>query len=80
VFGLGAVSASKLESVRCGLAGGGWFRRGRARWGDVLALVLVVGFQLAMTAFSDVEGLLQRAMFLIAYCWYGAEAVDSVDR
>ena len=55
-------------------------QQGQPRWGDVIALVLVVGFQLAMTAFSEFEGLLQRAMFLIAYSWYGAEAVDSVDR
>jgi uncharacterized membrane protein YhaH (DUF805 family) len=69
--GLGFILGVLLVGMHRGRA------TGRPRWGDVVALVLVAGTQVAMTAFPDVEGLLQRAMFLIAYCWYGAEAVDS---
>lgn len=51
--------------------------RQRARWGavDLLAVTASVGLPLGMAAAPAVAGALQRAMFAIAYLWYGLEAV-----
>jgi hypothetical protein len=48
---------------------------GRARWFDLAAFITVLVVLSAMTALPDLEGLLQRAMFAVAYLWYGAEAL-----
>ncbi|HVM01175.1 MAG TPA: DUF998 domain-containing protein [Acidimicrobiales bacterium] len=40
-----------------------------------VAVVASIGLPLAMVAWDDVSGLLQRAMFAVAYAWYGTEAV-----
>jgi hypothetical protein len=40
-----------------------------------VAIVASVALPLAMAAIPDYAGLLQRTMFLIAYLWYGSEAL-----
>ena len=40
-----------------------------------LAVAASVAIPLAMTAWSDGSGALQRLMFAIAYLWYGREAI-----
>jgi hypothetical protein len=48
------------------------------RWGrvlDVLALTASIGIPVLMVYQADIGGLVQRVMFLIAYLWYGREAV-----
>jgi hypothetical protein len=48
-------------------------------WGfDVLAIAASVLLPLGMMAFTGHAGALQRLMFLIAYVWYGVEAVRSM--
>jgi len=42
---------------------------------DGAAIAVSVAIPLAMTAADSQAGLLQRAMFAIAYAWYGAEAL-----
>lgn len=42
---------------------------------DLLALVSSVAIPLGMTAWTGGAGLLQRAMFVVAYVWYGLEAL-----
>jgi hypothetical protein len=51
-------------------------RRGRRRpwWPDAVAVATSVAIPLAMTAWSDVDGALQRVMFAVAYAWYAWEA------
>jgi hypothetical protein len=44
----------------------------------VVAIVASVVIPLAMSASTDVTGALQRAMFAIAYLWYGREAVAAM--
>jgi hypothetical protein len=41
---------------------------------DVIALVAAVGIPLLMVYVSDISGLIQRLMFLVAYIWYEREA------
>lgn len=55
---------------------GGWAERGRRRVLDVMVVVVAVGASSAMTAAEDLEGVLQRAMFLAAYVWYCEEALS----
>jgi hypothetical protein len=51
----------------------------RRAWGlDVLAIAAAVVLPLGMMAFTGHAGALQRLMFLIAYVWYGVEAVRSM--
>jgi hypothetical protein len=47
----------------------------RWRWIDVLALLASVALPIAMARFGSIDGVLQRAMFGIAYCWYGIESL-----
>jgi len=42
---------------------------------DALALGAAVVLPLGMTAFGEADGLLQRAMLLVAYAWYGREGL-----
>lgn len=45
------------------------------RWLDVVAIAASILIPLAMSVRNDIAGLLQRGMFVIAYAWYGREAV-----
>jgi hypothetical protein len=57
----------------CGWA---WVRRhGRVRARDIAAVIASLALPLGMAANPSTAGLLQRAMFSIAYLWYGAEAL-----
>jgi hypothetical protein len=47
----------------------------RRRWLDVAAVLASVLLPLAMTAQPAAAGVLQRAMFAVAYTWYATEAV-----
>jgi hypothetical protein len=49
-----------------------WRRRRAMRPLDAIAIIASVALPLAMVA-TDAAGLLQRAMFLIAYAWYARE-------
>ena len=42
---------------------------------DLTAVAASVAIPLGMAARPDVDGLLQRMMFVVAYAWYAAEAV-----
>ena len=42
---------------------------------DLAAVALVVALSAGMAGFAATFGLLQRVMFLVAYCWYGREAI-----
>ena len=42
---------------------------------DIMALAASVAVPLSMATRPDIEGVLQRLMFVVAYAWYGAEAV-----
>jgi hypothetical protein len=46
-----------------------------AHWRDGVAVLAAVALPLAMTWRPELAGVLQRAMFLVAYAWYGLEAV-----
>lgn len=46
------------------------------RISDGLAVLASVAIPLGMTASSGSAGLLQRGMFVVAYLWYGAEALS----
>ncbi len=52
-----------------------WRDAGRWRWRDVTAVAAAVVFPLAMVGFGGYAGLLQRPIFVVAYLWYGAEAL-----
>lgn len=56
------------------LAGRGARRDGRGRRLDAMALAAAVAAPLAMVAWPGIGGVLQRAMFAVAYAWYGCEA------
>jgi hypothetical protein len=45
------------------------------RWLDAVAIVASVVLPLGMMLVTDVAGALQRGIFLVAYAWYGREAV-----
>jgi hypothetical protein len=45
---------------------------------DVVAVVASVALPLGMSAFADVQGVLQRLMFAVAYIWYAAEVASMV--
>ena len=47
----------------------------KVRWFDVAAIAVSILIPLAMSFRSDVAGILQRGMFMIAYLWYGREAL-----
>lgn len=52
--------------------------RGRARRVlDLMALVASIAIPLAMVGWERHAGLLQRAMFLVAYLWYGLSATEA---
>lgn len=51
----------------------------RIRIRDVIAVAASFMIPLGMAALPDVAGLLQRAMFSIAYVWYAAESVPDQD-
>jgi hypothetical protein len=40
-----------------------------------MAVASSVAIPLGMAAQPDIDGVLQRLMFVVAYAWYGAEAV-----
>ena len=40
---------------------------------DLVAIVAAIAIPLAMSAFPEWDGLLQRGMFALAYIWYGFE-------
>jgi hypothetical protein len=42
---------------------------------DIMAVAASVAIPLGMAARPDVEGVLQRLMFVVAYAWYAVEAV-----
>jgi putative copper export protein len=42
---------------------------------DIMAVTASVAIPLGMAALPDIEGVLQRLMFVVAYAWYAAEAV-----
>jgi hypothetical protein len=42
---------------------------------DIMAVAASVAIPLGMAALPDIEGVLQRLMFVVAYAWYAAEAV-----
>jgi hypothetical protein len=42
---------------------------------DIMAVAASVAIPLGMAAQPDIDGVLQRLMFVVAYAWYGAEAV-----
>jgi hypothetical protein len=46
----------------------------RRRVSDTVAVGASIVIPLAMVAWPDVGGVLQRMMFVIAYLWYGVEA------
>lgn len=46
---------------------------------DITALSASAVLPLGMTLFATIDGLLQRLMFLVAYLWYGREALASHD-
>lgn len=55
-----------------------WIRaERRARLVDVVALIASVAIPLAMAAWPDGAGLLQRVMFAVAYAWYVLTTVGS---
>jgi hypothetical protein len=61
-----------------GVAAVAWRRHGagvRPHWRDGVAVLAAVALPLAMTWWPGSAGALQRAMFLVAYAWYGLEAV-----
>lgn len=52
-------------------------RRGGGQWRvlDALAVIASVVLPIGMGIYGDIDGALQRLMFLIAYVWYAREAV-----
>ncbi len=52
-----------------------WNRIRRWRFLDILALAAAVLVPIAMPRYPEWDGILQRVMFLVAYVWYGVEAV-----
>lgn len=44
---------------------------------DPLGVVAAVALPLAMATWGDYAGVFQRVMFVVAYLWYGAEAIRS---
>ena len=52
-----------------------WRGADRVRWRDVTAVAAAVALPLAMVGFDGYAGLLQRPIFVVAYLWYGAEAL-----
>ncbi len=44
---------------------------------DLAALIASVAIPLAMFNVEDIAGILQRAMFAVAYLWYGRELIQS---
>lgn len=47
-----------------------------ARQPEISAALLAIVLSLAMANLGDIYGLLQRAMFVVAYVWYGYQAVQ----
>ena len=75
---LHSVAASAMGvAFALGILACAFHQRGdRGRWWllDVAAVTASVVLPLGMAAWPEIDGLLQRAMFAIAYLWYGAEA------
>jgi len=55
----------------------GWRRIPRWRVLDVIALLSAIVIPIAMVTTEGADGLLQRGMFLVAYVWFGIEAMES---
>ncbi|HSM45048.1 MAG TPA: DUF998 domain-containing protein, partial [Acidimicrobiia bacterium] len=55
----------------------GWRRIPRWRVFDVVALLSAVVIPIVMAATEGADGLWQRGMFLIAFVWFGIEAMES---
>ena len=53
---------------------------GRVAWFDATAVAATSGLSLGMGAFPDISGSLQRLMFLVAYGWYGREAIEATGK
>ena len=62
-FGVVAVSLRRLP--------GDWARRAF----DLIAVATSIVIPLSMSFWDDRAGVLQRAMFLVAYLWFASEAV-----
>ena len=52
-----------------------WRDAGGLRWRDMTAVAAAVVFPLTMVGFDGYTGMLQRPIFVVAYLWYGAEAL-----
>lgn len=67
-FALGVVAAALSRNRR------------DPRWRvlDVVAVVSSVAIPLGMSAWPALGGALQRLMFVVAYAWYGVEAVSTI--
>ena len=48
-----------------------------ARMFDVIAIAAAIALPIGMGIWGDLDGLLQRVMFLVAYAWYATEAMRS---
>ena len=46
-----------------------------ARVFDLVAAIVAIVFPLLMLSMPEVQGLIQRVMFLVSYIWYGKEAL-----
>jgi Protein of unknown function (DUF998) len=72
LFGLSVILLATSRRQRWG----SWATALHAGFGALLiAVAASVAVPLGMAAQPDVEGELQRLMFVVAYAWYGAEAV-----
>lgn len=58
----------------------GWLRIPRWKVIDIVALAAAVAIPIAMAGTGGIDGLLHRAMFAIAFVWYGLEVIDSQRR
>ncbi|WP_208106591.1 DUF998 domain-containing protein [Streptomyces sp. GC420] len=52
--------------------------RRRVRLADAVAVAASVVLPLGMTVLPDVQGVLQRLIFVVAYAWYATEAVLTI--
>jgi hypothetical protein len=68
-MGFAFVAGVAAEAVHLARRGLGW------RALDAIAVVAAVAIPSAMVLLPDAAGLLQRTMFLVAYLWYGREAL-----
>lgn len=55
----------------------GWRRIPRWRVFDIVALLSAIVIPMVMVTTENADGLWQRGMFLIAFAWFGIEAMES---